>query len=104
MTNTQPHTKGETMAKRQKFWFVVGEIVCGQMAHNVLDAWFKVEAGNGKYGCEFTKDENRSIEAYTVDGDLIARRTWNEWHAALMADTYGDDWKESIKRAEALAR
>lgn len=104
MSQTQPTTKGETMAQRAKFWFVVGEQVCGQHAHNVLDAWFKVETARGKYGCEFTKEENRTIEAYTADGKLIASRTWEGWHAALMADTYGEDWRESVKRAEELAR
>ena len=104
MATTQPTTKGKTMAKRQTFWFVVGEIVCGQSAYTLLDAWFKVEAANGKYGCEFTKEENRTIEAYTADGQLVASKTWEGWHDALMADTYGKDWKESAARAEALAR
>lgn len=92
------------MATKQKFWFVVGEIACGQSAYNLLDAWLKVESANGKYGCEFTREENRTIEAYTEDGRLIAAKTWEGWHHALMVDTYGEDWIEAVKRAEALAR
>lgn len=92
------------MATRKKFWFVVGEIVCGKVAYNLLDAWFKVEAAAGKCGCEFTQSENRTIEAYTEDGVLIATRTWDGWHNALMADTYGRDWKASIERAESLTK
>lgn len=104
MTSNNTPTESNKMASRQKFWFVVGEIVCGQSAYNVLDAWFKVESANGKYGCEFTKEENRTIEAYTAGGMLVAAKTWEGWHDALMTDTYGEDWKVSVERAEALAR
>lgn len=91
------------MTRRKQFWFVTGEFAHGVLSHSLLDAWLSIEIANGKYGSEFTKEANRTIEAYTEDGRLLECRTWEGWHRLLMEDTYGDDWEAHIENASRLA-
>lgn len=89
---------------RQKFYFVTGEMVCTQTAHTLLDAWLSVETQGFRNGAEFTRRENNEIAAYDNAGNLLARRTWLQWHNELMTDTYGTDWQEKLEHAERLTR
>lgn len=86
------------------FYFVVGEMVCTQIAHSLLDAWLSVELQGGRNGVEFTSRANNQIVAYDAAGAVLASQTWLQWHDQLMTDTYGADWKDKIEHAERLTR
>lgn len=89
---------------RQKFWFVVGDVACGKIASNVLDAWLSVEIAGGKHGAEFTEGTGHLIEAYDSECTLLASRTWEQWHSEVLRDTYGDAWREHCDNAAKLMR
>jgi len=86
----------------QQFRFVSGEMVCTVSSCSVLDAWLMVENAKGRFGSEFTREQNALIEAYDAQGVAIAKRTWQQWHELLLEDTYGPDWRKITEHAAKL--
>ncbi len=83
------------------YYFVAGEQVITRSGSSPLEAWLSLENYSRRFpvAAEF---RNMAIECYNVDGELVASRDWDHWHAALMHDTYGDGWREIVSHAESL--
>lgn len=84
------------------WYFVAGEQVITVSSRTVLDAWLKIEIRARRYpiASEF---QNLLIEAYSVDGVVVAKRSWQQWHDAVLQDTYGDNFREILDAAVELA-
>lgn len=85
------------------FRFVAGEQVLTRRSTNVLDAYLGLSIWAAKHPIprEF---KTPPVEAYDADGNLLGKRTWQGWHEAVLADTYGPNWRERIRHAGDLAR
>ena len=85
------------------FRFVAGEQVITRRSYNMLDAYLglSIWAVSHPIPSEF---KTLPIEVYDVDGNLLGKRSWQGWHEAVLADTYGPDWKEKIQHAGELVR
>jgi hypothetical protein len=88
---------------RQNFYFVAGEQVMTKAAANVLDAFLAIhnKARKTPIANEF---RTLAIEAYDEAGVLLGKRTWQQWHEAVLRDIYGEGWQEKLEHAQALSR
>ncbi len=88
---------------RQKYHFMAGKRRMQAVASSLLDAWLAIEikthSSKKPIASEFRE---RPIEAYDQAGKLLATRTWEEWHAELMRDTYGENWRDVVARSSVL--
>jgi hypothetical protein len=99
---------------RHRYFFVAGDQVHTSDASSVLDAWLTVEMrAESKQGPGVPAEFRRlPITAYlgteSAEGirtcEEIGTRTWEGWHAELMRDTYGDDWRGAVDHAAGLLR
>ncbi len=75
---------------RRKWYFVAGEQVITRFSISALDAWLSVElwAKNNPIADEF---RTCVIRCHDDRGVEVGRKRWEQWHAALVQDTYGDN-------------
>jgi hypothetical protein len=83
------------MNSKPYFRFVAEHEVITAHASNVLDAWLVVERLNER-GILPDVFKTRLIAAYTASGKLVDTKTFDQWHNALMTDTYGPEWRDVI--------
>lgn len=83
------------------FHFVAGEMHIQFKARNVLDAFlaFQIYAGKKPIAADYRAFP---IESYDDAGNLIGKRTWNEWRDEVLKDTYGENWNDQIEHAADL--
>lgn len=90
---------------RSIFWFTCGEFAQSATASTLLDAWWVIERREemGQLPAEF-RTPGAKIVATNNEGETLATRTYDGWHAALLRDTYGDNWREILDSAEEKSR
>ena len=94
------------MMNKTDYYFACGEMMLGvKRASNLLNAVLS-------WQCKVERMENSPIEVIEVFSNKKPLSVcwhsgeksmyWREWNAAIMNDTYGHDWQESMKRAARL--
>lgn len=75
---------------RRTWYFVAGEQVITRASVSMLDAWLSIEqfAKRNPIAAEF---RTLVIICFDDRGKEVCRKRWEQWHAALVQDTYGDN-------------
>jgi hypothetical protein len=84
------------------FYFVAGEQLIRSESISILDAWMLLEQ-RAKH-CYPVAREFRElpIAGTDCDGNVLATRSWQGWHDAVLEDTYGSNWREVLDHASSL--
>lgn len=80
------------------FYFVAGEQVVTIASCSPLDAFLALQIRSERQpiAAEFFR---LPVECFDADGNLLAKRKWQQWRQAVLLDTYGENFQDVLDNA-----